>query len=103
MLKKKYRFSFRTKIPSNTIHSKSFVLRFGISNDFLKVAVVVGKKVDKRATVRNKVKRNIVNILKDNLDIKTKNSIIVFAKKQIQNLNDESLRDEIKKSLVKIT
>lgn len=79
------------------------MLRFGISNDFLKVAVVVGKKVDKRATVRNKVKRNIVNILKDNLDIKTKNSIIVFAKKQIQNLNDESLRDEIKKSLVKIT
>ncbi len=99
MFKREHRFSFRKGIPNKAIHSKSFVLRYGENDEFLKVAVVVGKKVDKRAVRRNSVKRGIVRILESLLDTNAKNTILVFAKKQIAETDNESLRQELKQTL----
>ncbi len=61
MFPKSYRYSFRKGLPKKTLSTTFFVIKYDNSqDDSMHCAVVVGKKVDKRAVVRNKIKRQIV-------------------------------------------
>jgi len=85
MLKRKYRLpaSIRLK-KARRISSKYFFLNVeenGLS--YSRFAFVVSKKVDKRAVVRNKIKRKISEVLNINLDkIKMGKDMIFILRKE---------------------
>jgi ribonuclease P protein component len=62
-------------------------------------AVVVGKKVDKRAVVRNKVKRQLLEIIRSILSEDTKATVAVYAKKPILETETDQRKNELKKAL----
>ena len=99
MLPKKHRFSFKRGVPRRLYTTPFFVIRYGDSNGSgLHAAVVVGKKVDKRAVLRNRYKRQVVEWTKTLLQKEQNINVVIFAKKQIMQLQKESLYEELKKS-----
>jgi len=88
MFAKKNRFTFKTRLPRNTIQSESFSIRFE-RNDIekLQVAVVVSKKVDKRATVRNRIKRLILEAVQKNIDTNQGLTLVFYAKAAASSTN----------------
>lgn len=99
MFAKKNRFSFRRGAPRQTLHTPFFVLAYQKNTDSqFRCAVVVGKKVDKRAVARNTVKRKIVSILEEiTKDKKIGFELVFFIRKEINTIIEN--RDEIKKHL----
>lgn len=99
MLPKKNRFSFKSKLPKQIINSPSFNVRHDENGEELKVAVVVSKKVDKRAVVRNKIKRQILEIV-NSINLGKPLSLVFYVKAQA--LSSKDLEKEIKAVLGKI-
>ncbi len=64
MFAQEHRYAFTKVLPKNTLSTPLFNVRYeNNKGEGLKVAVVVSKKVDKRAVVRNRVKRQVLAIL----------------------------------------
>ena len=100
MFSKKYRFSFRNQLPKHVLNSPSFTVRYGKNNEGLRVAVVVSKKIDKRATVRNKIKRRILDSIRKNIKAEEPFDLIFYVKKNI--LNSKDLEKEVNQAVAKI-
>mgnify|MGYP001268877558 CR=1 FL=1 len=86
MLKKKYRLLKKTKFDKkNLYNSLVFVLKFTENEKTLsRFGFVVSKKIDKRATVRNRAKRKIRVCIETNIDIiKPGYDMLFILKKQI--------------------
>lgn len=99
MLARSNRFSFKNKLPKNTLNSQSFNIRYEKNDEELKIAVVVSKKVDSKAVARNRIKRKIIAILGDKARQDSGLSLVFYIKKEI---NEEMLEDEIESALKKI-
>jgi len=104
MFKKEQRYSFKKNLPSKYLNNQYFNLRYEKNeSEGLRVAVVIGKKIDKRATVRNKLKRIFKNAIKENLKEKTVNyGLVFFLKKSLLQLDFEKIKGEIAKALKEI-
>lgn len=99
MFAKRYRFSFKKGVPKKITASPFFVMRYDTNMDEnLHCAVIVGKKVDRKATERNKIKRKVVSTIQEILPVKTPYSIVFYARKPII----EKSNTEIKEELLKI-
>lgn len=100
MFSRAHRFSFRKGAPRRFFSSPSFRIAYSLEGaEGLHAAVVVGKKVDKRAVVRNKIKRSIIAIIKD-LVAQDKNlDLVIFAKKEILKIEPDLRKDELEKAL----
>ena len=75
-----YRFSFRKGLPKKSASTPLFRLRYD-KNRFFKtqIAIVVGKRVDKRAVIRNKIKRRFSSALQGILkEYQVENYSLVF-------------------------
>lgn len=95
MFAKSHRFSFKKGIPKRIYQTPMLVIRYDKNEQSrFECAVVVGKKVDKRAVVRNKIKRQLVSIIKEILGDEPY-TIIVYAKKHIYDTSFETKRDEL--------
>jgi ribonuclease P protein component len=99
-LPKKNRFSFKNKLPKNTLNSQSFSVRYQRNDEGLKIAVVVSKRVDKRATTRNKLKREVLKILKDKIGTDINQSLIFYLKSSIT--GSTNLERELEEAINKI-
>jgi ribonuclease P protein component len=102
MFDRSHRFSFKKGAPKRIFATPLFVIRFDTNNDKLHSSVVVGKKVDKRAVVRNRIKRQINAILKEVLSTELKFDIVFFIKKQINEAETDNIKETIFKSLKEI-
>jgi ribonuclease P protein component len=65
MLNRSQRFSFRTGAPKLKIITPLFMVRYQLSETEPKYAVVVPKKVSKKAVQRNRVKRIFIQTLQE--------------------------------------
>ncbi len=86
MLKKKYRLLKETKFNKKNIYnSPFFVLKIAKNGESLsRFGFVVSKKIDKRATVRNGIKRKIRVCIEVNFDkIKPGYDMLFILKKNI--------------------
>jgi len=101
MFPKKNRFNFKSDLPKRIIHSDSFTLRYGKNVGGVRVAVVVSKRVDKRAVVRNKIKRRMLSSIKKFVDTSEPLNLIFYVKKNV--LNSEDLEKEIQQVINNIT
>lgn len=103
MLPKRHRFSFKKGAPNKLHSTRLFVIRYNkLNSSGLHAAVIVGKKVDKRATVRNKLKRRIVESIKELLPMSLNVDLVIFAKKPILEVSKEELLEEFKKAFYDI-
>jgi len=100
MFSKARRFSFKKKLPKNIINSPSFSLRYERNDEGLKVAVVVSKKVDKRAVVRNSAKRKILEFLGQLVGADEKLNLVFYTRPGIQ--ETQNLKEEIENVINKI-
>lgn len=102
MLARKLRYSFGKGLPKNTIHSTLFTLRFEKSDKNPKIAVVVSKKVDTRATVRNRVKRVITAHLTRFISDINPYSLVFFIKKEVLSADSKNIDEKLKEVFSKI-
>ncbi len=100
MLPRPNRFSFRSKLPKNTLNSQSFSIRYDKNEGGLKVGVVVSKKVDKRAVVRNRIKRVILETVRLNVKKEEGLTLVFYAKSEAA--GNEKLAEEVKNKLLEI-
>lgn len=106
MFARSHRFSFKKGAPRNVYQTPFFVIRYDHKNEgSFECAVVVGKKVDKRAVVRNKIKRQMVVCIKELVPATTASRFVIYAKKSILETTIEAKKEELKKAfeIIKIT
>jgi ribonuclease P protein component len=102
MLKRKYRLTKNKDFEKIVKKGKSYfsdeiVLKW-IENGlpFSRFGIVVSLKVDKKATIRNKIKRRIRDILSKNLEmIKAGYDILILTRSEIKNLNYWQLKEKL--------
>ncbi len=102
MLARKLRYSFGKGLPKNIIHLTLFTLRFEKSEKSAKVAVVVSKKIDSRATARNRVKRVMVAHLSKFISDMNPYSLVFFMKKEILNADSKTIDEKLEEAFSKI-
>lgn len=102
MLRRKNRYSFRKGVPKYIFATPFFVLRYQQSDTpIVSCAVVVGKKVDKRAVFRNKIRRQVIEEVKKLLqDLDQKFEIVLYIKKDMSTLESQHMNEELKKAFV---
>ena len=91
MLKKEYRLPSQTFIKSSLVYKTTFFIARIASNnlDISRFGFVVSKKVDKRATARNKIKRIFRSCIEQNIErIKPGFDFLFIVKKE--SLSEES-------------
>lgn len=97
MFEKKNRYSFRKGVPKLLFTSQFLVIRYQKHEDsVLRCSVVVGKKVDKRAVARNKIKRLFVSHIKELLDDTMPYELVIYARKGAGELTSEQVVEELK-------
>ena len=102
MFARSHRFSFRNGVPAKVFSTPNFIIRYDKNDrESLECAVVVGKKVDKRAVARNRIKRQIVALIKEILDDKIDFRIVIYAKKSIIETSIGQKKEELEKIFTK--
>lgn len=103
MFSKSHRFSFKKGAPRSIFQTSFYSIRYAVKRENgLECAVVIGKKVDKRATVRNRYKRLTTEVVKDLISLDTPYKIVLFVKKPILGLEVSAIREDIKKGFESI-
>ena len=102
MLKKKYRVKnfkdFKELLNNGSYFGvKEFYIKFSKNDlDYSKISVVVPIKIDKRAVVRNRIKRQMSEILRLMYkNIKPGFNIIFFCKNPVLDLKQKEMKDQI--------
>ncbi len=82
----------------------AFVIKYKHNNlNNIKIGIIVSTKVDKRAVVRNKIKRQIRAIIRKNIsDIEHGHSLLIIVKKQALGLEYKKIEKTLVTGLVKI-
>ena len=103
MFKKLNRLSAREKFFEESLNSRFFVLKIS-QNNLLhnRFGFVVSKKIDKRAVVRNSLKRKLRSCLEEyQKDIKPGFDFLFILKKEAGNKSQKELCAEVKAGLIK--
>ncbi|MCL5432500.1 MAG: ribonuclease P protein component [Patescibacteria group bacterium] len=98
MLKKKFRLSASLSLrQAKTVDSALFKIRFLKNNlSFNRFAFVVSKRVDKKAVVRNKIKRILRECVQKNIDdLNTGYDILFLAKSGLKEKEPEIISESI--------
>lgn len=106
MLKKKYRVKnfrdFKELLNNGKYFGvKEFYIKFTKNNlDYSKISVVIPVKIDKRAVVRNRIKRQLSEIIRSLYkDIKPGFNIVFFCKPSIIDAEADIIKKQIKNVL----
>lgn len=103
-LPKRFRFSDQKLLQSLLSSGKrrvsdSFTLVFdkNYNGQDLKVKVIIGKKIDKKATTRNKIRRKIQQAFEEikKRDDSTKGNFLIFPRKKVILKDQKSLISEL--------
>lgn len=102
MFEKEKRYSFKQGLPKKVIPTPYFTFRYGDAKSETGTnAVVVSKKVSKKAVTRNRIKRKTLAILKDELGEKNYD-IVIYIKPQKEQIDDRLLEKYLKEVIEKI-
>lgn len=95
MFGKKNRFSFKSGVPKNSFQTPFFVIKYDRQAETGPLlAIVISKKIDKRATVRNRIKRFIANQLEE-MELDANLRLVLYAKKSANLENLDILKKEL--------
>ena len=82
--------------------SHLFTFYYQKQSQSAKLLVIIPKKNINKASHRNAVKRRIYNILKNKLEFLDKINLVIVLKKNISELSDEELEQELVSQVKKI-
>ena len=111
MIAKKYRFHGQKSLNETykrgiTFYEKDFSIKSltKTRQQTPRFAVVVSKKVSKKAVIRNKIRRKIYEIIRTNLNIikENQNLIITVFKEDVLNIEHKKLNKKITNLIKKI-
>lgn len=104
MIPKNERYSFKNGIPKRSIVTPFFSLRFDTKNtEGLRLGVVVGKRVDKHAVARNKLKRIFSKaVLKAFRDEKIVGSYVFYLKSSLKEIAEDEFDSILVKAIAQI-
>lgn len=102
MLPKSNRFSFRKGYPRNIRQTPLFVVRYQKNETVLHAAIVVGKKIDSKATGRNKIKRLFTQVLEKHIDKNTPLDLVIILKPKILTADSDTILKQLKEALAQI-
>lgn len=100
MLSKKYRLSIKERLKKPQFLNLEFfkIIKGENALSYLRFAVVVSKKISKKAVIRNRIKRIIYGILeKEKLENKKTQDLVIILKPNILEKDRKNLVSEIKK------
>ena len=99
MLSKKYHLSIKERLKTPRSLSLNFlrVVKAKSNLPYLRFAVVVSKKINKKAVVRNRIKRVIYSILEKKLENKKNEDFVLILKQDISKLERFKIEKEIEK------
>ncbi len=102
MLKRKYRLPASAKLgKGETVSAKHFILKIADSKlTYPRFAFVISKKVDSRAVVRNKIKREMTNSIQKMIDKVKPGKDILFILKKSASQSIDQLPADIKSAFV---
>lgn len=83
------------------INAGAFYLK-ALNNDSLRFSVVIPKKVAKNAIKRHVFKRRVFNIIRENKALFPAGDYIVFANKEVLDMNVEQITENIKNMAQKL-
>ena len=85
------------------IHSKFFLLKkLSTPEKLVKFGIVISSKISKKAVVRNKIRRQIREVLKENLaDIKTGQKVMIVVKDTALNKDFKEIKQDLENLLIK--
>lgn len=86
------------RVLTRRLESRDLLIRLEEANNF-KAAVVVSKKVAKKATDRNRIRRLLTEALNEYID-KTSAHLVVYAKKNFADKKKEDVAKILKELLV---
>ncbi len=102
MLAKLYRLTknkdfARVAKEGKAAYAKELALKWIENNlDYSRFGIIVSLKVDKKAVIRNKIKRRIRVILKENLEeIKKGFDFLILTRPEIKKLNYQQIKEEL--------
>ena len=104
MLKKKYRLSILAKKEKyKTIDVGPFILKIsGNNQDYSRFGFSVSRAYDKRAVVRNRIKRQLRVLIEENLkNFASGKDLLFVLKKKAKDESAEKLLETFKKTLIK--
>ena len=89
-----------TMRKGNGVSSTLFTIRH-LPDTNAKLAIVVSKKIDKRAVARNRIRRRIAHIMRALLEADPVNAkiVVIVKNKSINELNYDELQNELKNLL----
>lgn len=101
MLPKKFRLSLKKKIsPEKTYFSQLFIVKFQRNTlSYNRYGFIISKKVDLRASVRNKVKRLFHDSVVVSNISQTGYDILFIVKKKAAHVAKEEIAESIQKTL----
>lgn len=102
MLQKKYRLSSKSKlVNASSIRAPYFLLKAAPNGlSYNRYGFVVSKKIDKRAVIRNKIKRKARKCIEDKLrNIQGGYDMLFIIKKNIVDTVQDDLRATVEKTL----
>lgn len=99
MFKREHRYSFSGKLPSQSIQSPFFVMRFEKTENPFTVAIVASKKLDKRSVVRNRAKRKLFHVLADQIPKDNTFSMVFYVRQPILAATTEDIQKEVDRVL----
>lgn len=92
--KRATRDDFRVHTKTKTKKSDNFSLRQTSNKSGLRVAVVLSKKVAKKAVERNRIKRKITHILKG-IRLPKNQTILLYPKQGVKTVSTKTLTAEL--------
>lgn len=104
MLKKINRLTKPLILSFKSFSTKYFVLRVGKNNlGKVRVAIVVSKKIDKKAVIRNRIKRILASALYEfSQNSKLSLDLVFIAKKDLLYSQKKEIEKEVKNILTKL-
>mgnify|MGYP003394971570 CR=1 FL=1 len=71
-------------MPKTSVNSPQFLLKYGQNNlNHARFAVVVSKKIDKKATGRNKIRRRVISLIKKIFEKELSFDFVFIVRKEI--------------------
>ena len=101
-LKKNKDFKLTFK-KGEALDGKFLFLKLGINNlEISRFGFVIGKKISRKSTVRNKIKRRLREVIKKRLDnIKPGFDVIIVAKEEVVDKDYAKIKEELEGLLKK--
>lgn len=109
VLFKKNRLSSKTEIQKiirqgQKIFFKEIKIYFKKSNqEFSRAAIIIPKKIDKRAAIRNKIRRRAGEIIRKTIPaLKISYDMVIFMQKGAETLKFQELKEKLNSALLTI-